>query len=124
MKTADEIIKEASSKEQVIDYNLLEMQLFLVIKQILKMYFNNQISKDEAVRLKLQAVKQYEMNKKEYEFQQNMFQEHIKNIKDTEKLRIKLRKIINDNRPITDEKLSEVINICLEILQITYKENF
>lgn len=124
MRTSEEIIKDASSKDKVTDYCLLEMHLYLVIKQILRIYFNNQITKDEAVNLKLQAVKQYEMNKKDYEFQQSMFQEHIRNLKDTEMLRTELIKMLNDNEEVTIEKLSKVVNICLEIIQITYKEIF
>lgn len=124
MRTSEEIIKEASNKNEAKDYSLLEMHLFLVIKQILRIYFNNQITKEQAVKLKQQAVKEYEMNKKDYEFQQSMFQEHIKNMKDTEMLRNELNKLLNDNTEVTIEKLSEVVNICLEIIQITYKEKF
>lgn len=124
MRTSEEIIKEASNKNEVKDYSLLEMHLFLVIKQILRIYFNNQITKEQAVKLKQQAVKEYEMNKKDYEFQQSMFQEHIKNMKDTEMLRNELNKILNDNTEVTIEKLSEVVNICLEIISVTYKEKF
>lgn len=124
MRTSEEIIKEASNKNEVKDYSLLELHLFLVIKQILRIYFNNQITKEQAVKLKQQAVKEYEMNKKDYEFQQSMFQEHIKNMRDTEMLRNKLNKLLNDNTEVTIEKLSNVVNICLEIIQITYKERF
>lgn len=124
MRTSEEIIKEASNRNEVKDYSLLEMHLFLVIKQILRIYFNNQITKEQAVKLKQQAVKEYEMNKKDYEFQQSMFQEHIKNMKDTEMLRNELNKLLNDNSEVTIEKLSEVVNICLEIIQITYRERF
>ena len=62
--TSDQIIKDASSETDFKDYTLLDMQLSLLIKQILKMYFNHQISKEEAQRYKLQAVKKYEMDKK------------------------------------------------------------
>lgn len=124
MRTSEEIIKEASNKNEAKDYSLLELHLFLVIKQILRIYFNSQITKEQAVKLKQQAVKEYEMNKKDYEFQQSMFQEHIRNMKDTEMLRNELNKLLNDNTEITIEKLSKVVNICLEIIQITYKEKF
>lgn len=124
MRTSEEIIKEASNKNEAKDYSLLELHLFLVIKQILRIYFNNQITKEQAVKLKQQAVKEYEMNKKNYEFQQSMFQEHIRNMKDTEMLRNELNKLLNDGTEVTIEKLSKVVNICLEIIQITYKERF
>lgn len=124
MKTSEQIIKDVSNKEKIEGYNLLEMHLYLTIKQILKMYFNNQISKEEAVKYKQQAVKEYEMNKKDYEFQQSMFKEHIKTYASTEMLRTKLRKKLKDDEPITEQKLSETINICLQILQIVFKEQY
>ncbi|MBR3133368.1 MAG: hypothetical protein IKG42_04815 [Clostridia bacterium] len=122
--TSDQIIKDASSETDFKDYTLLDMQLSLLIKQILKMYFNHQISKEEAQRYKLQAVKKYEMDKKNYEFQKDMFQQHVNNIRDTEELRIKLRKKLNEQDPVTEERLSEILNIALEIIEITYKEDY
>lgn len=124
MKTSEQIIQDASNKEKVEDYSLLELLLYLTIKQILKMYFNNQLSKEEANYYKQIAVKDYESKLKDYEFQQSMFQEHIKNMKDTEMLRTKLRKKLKDDEPVTEEKLGETINICLEIISKTYKEPF
>lgn len=124
MKTSDQIIKDASNKESIEDYSLLEMYLYLNIKQILKMYFNNQLSKEEANYYKQIAVKDYESKIKEYEYQQQIYQEHIKNIKDTEFLRINLRKKLKDNEPVTEIKLGETINLCLEIISKTYKEPF
>lgn len=124
MRTSDQIIKDASNKESVEDYSLLELYLYLNIKQILKMYFNNQLSKEEANHYKQIAVKDYETKVKEYEYQQQMYQEHIKNIKETEILRTNLRKKLKDNEPVTETKLGETINICLEIISKTYKEPF
>ena len=81
--TSEEIIKKASSNEK-IDGTLLDLQLYLLIKQILKMYFNKQISKEEANVYKLQAVKKYEEDKRQFEFEREMFQEHLQHIKTTE----------------------------------------
>ena len=124
MRASDQIIKDASNKESVEDYLLLELHLYLTIKQILKMYFNNQISKEEANHYKQIAVKDYETKVKEYEYQRQMYQDHVKNIKDTEFLRINLRKKLKDNEPVTETKLGETINLCLEIISKTYKEPF
>lgn len=124
MRMSDQIIKDASSKESTEKYSLLELYLYLNIKQILKMYFNNQLSKEEANHYKQIAVKEYETKVKEYEYQQQMYQEHIKNIKETEMLRTNLRKKLKDNEPVTEEKLGQTINICLEIISKTYKEPF
>ena len=121
MKTSEQIIKDASSEKDIKDYSLLELHLYLVIKQILKMYFNNQINKEQANIYKQQAVSKYEKDIKNYEFQQSMFKEHIKNIRDTEDLRRKLRKKLNNNEEITEASLSDIINICLEIIEITYE---
>ena len=119
MKTSQEIIENTKNNVDVRKYNLLELQLYLVIKQILAMYFNNQISKEEANKLKQKAVKEYESNKKQFEFEHNMWKQHIENIKNTENLRIRLRKQLNSNT-----ELKEIINTCLELIQLYSGEEF
>lgn len=124
--TAEQIIQDATQNKEIENYNLLDMHLYLVIKQILVMYFNKQISKEQANIQKQKAVKIYEDNKKQYEFENNMFQEHIQNLRDTENARIKLRKLLNceDGQPVTEEKLCETINTCMEIISKIFKGEF
>ena len=66
--------------------------------------------------------------RKEYEFQTSMFQEHIDHIKETENARIKLHKMLNGkdeyNSPITEERLCETINTCMEIISKVFKGEF
>lgn len=119
MKTSEQIIEDAKTIEDIPnDYNLLEMQLFLMIKQILTMYYNKQISKENANNKKQQAIKKYHDLIKQYEFERSMFKEHIENIKKTENLRIKLRKQLNSNGEITEERLCETLNTCLELIEL------
>lgn len=117
--TVEKIIKEASQNKEMKNYSLLDMHLYLVIKQILVMYFNNQISKEQANIQKQKAVKIYEDNKKQFEFMESMWKEHIENINLTENLRIRLRKQLNSNTEI-----SELVNTCIELIQIYSKEKF
>jgi len=117
--TVEEIIQDASKGKDMKNYSLLDMHLYLVIKQILVMYFNNQISKEQANTLKQKAVKNYGENKKHFEFMQEMWTEYIENIKETENLRTKLRKQLSSNT-----ELNEILITCLELIQIYSKEEF
>lgn len=119
IKTPNEIVQDAVNNKETLDYNLLEMQLYLVIKQILIMYFNNQINKEQANNLKQKAIKKYEDDLKLYEFKNNIFQTHIDNIKKTENLRIKLRKQLNENT-----ELAEIVNTCIELIELYSGEEF
>ena len=65
------------------------------------------------------AVKTYEDNKKQFEFMESMWKEHIENINLTENLRVKLRKQLH-----TNTEISELVNTCIELIQIYSKEKF
>ena len=111
MKTVEEIQKTNSTEE----LNLFEMQLYLVIKRLLIMYYNNQISLEEAKKIKSKAIKEYENQIFLYE----IYQQHIENIKKTENLRIKLRKQLNSNTEVND-----VLNTAIELIQLYSREEF
>lgn len=114
MKTVEEIQKLAS-KEEYQGLNMLEMQLYLVIKRLLIMYYNNQISLEEAKKIKSKAIKEYENQMFLYE----IYQQHIENIKKTENLRIKLRKQLNSNTEVND-----ILNTAIELIQLYSREEF
>ncbi len=124
MKTSEQIIQDTKRNVNIEDYSLLEMHLYLCIEQILKMFSNKQITKDEANRRKTLAVKKYEDLKKEYEFELSMFQEHIANIKETEDLRRNLIKLLNEKEIITEERLAKCLNLSLNILSYCFKGEF
>ena len=124
MKTAEQIIEDAKCGNELKNYSLLELHLFLCIEQILKMYSNNQISKEKANNLKNLAIKKYNDLIKQYEFERSLFQEHVVNIKETEMLRTQLRKRLNEEDEVTEEKLAECLNLALGILDICFKEEF
>lgn len=117
--TSEQIIQDATQNKEMKNYSLLDMHLYLVIKQILLMYFNKQISKEQANIQKQKAVKIYEDNKKQYEFMESMWKEHIKNIIPTENLRVRLRKQLHSNTDI-----SEILNTSIELIEIYSKEKF
>lgn len=129
MKSKEQIINDSINLETPpADYNLLEIHCFLVLKQLLVMFHNKQISIENATKTKQKILTTYEKQCKEYEFERSMFQEHIQNIKETENERIKLHKMLNGqdeyNKPITEESLCETINICIEIISKVFKEEF
>lgn len=120
MKRTKQIVEDAKTlSEMSEDYNLLDMLLYLEIRQILNMYFRHQISREEANKLKEKVINQYEKNKEQFEFQQSICEEYIKDIEKTEELRKKLR-----NQLTSDTELNEILNTCIEIIQIYSKEEF
>ena len=127
------------SKEQIIndsikletppaDYNLLEIHCFLALKQLLIMFHNRQIRTENATKTKQLILAEYEKRCKEYDFQTSMFQEHIENLKATENARVKLHKMLNreaeEAKPVTEERLCETLNICMEIISKVFKGEF
>lgn len=118
--TTEKIIQDASLNKEIQGYTLLDIHLYLVIKQILIMYFNNQISKEQANKLKQKAVKEYEDRKRQFEFEHNMWKQYIENINKTENLRIRLRKQLSSNTT----EINEVLNTCIELIQLYSKEEF
>ena len=117
MKTKEQIINDSIKLETPpIDYNLLEIHCFLALKQLLVMYHNNQISKDNASRTKQLILADYEKQSKQYEFEQSVYQEHIENIKQTESARTKLHKLLN-KKNVEEKELCEIVSTCMEIIR-------
>ncbi len=93
------------------------------------MYHNRQISKENASKAKQLILAEYEKQSKQYEFERNMFQEHIEHIKNTEMQRTKLNKMLNGQ----DEELKKIpfeeglcksLNLAVEILNTVFKGEF
>ena len=129
MKSKEEIINDSIKLETPpADYNLLEIQCFLALKQLLVMFHNKQITTENASKTKQLILADYEKRCKEYEFQTSMFQEHIEHLKNTEMQRTKLRKILNgeaeEAKSITEERLCETLNLAVEILATVFKGEF
>lgn len=129
MKSQEEIINDSIKCEMPPDdYNIIETNCFLSLKHLLVMYHNKQISPEKATKLKQKALVAYEKDKKQQEFWNSIYQEHIQHIKDTENARVKLHKMLNGkdeyNRPITEETLCETINTCMEIISTIFKGEF
>lgn len=129
MKSKEEIINDSIKLETPpADYNLLEIHCFLALKQLLVMFHNKQITTENASKTKQLILADYEKRCKEYEFRASMFQEHIENIRNTEDARTKLRKMLNgeeqEAKPITEERLCETLNLCMEIISTVFKGEF
>ena len=122
-----EIIINDSIKNEIPpkDYNLLEIHCFLALKQLLIMFRNKQIGKENATKTKNRILADYDKKCKQYEFEESMFQEHIENIKKTENQRTKLRKRINDkNAKITKAWLQDSLELALDIIYTIFEEEF
>lgn len=129
MKSKEEIINDSIKLETPpADYNLLEIHCFLALKQLLIMFHNKQLSKENATKTKQLILAEYEKRYKEYEFQTSMFQEHIEHLKTTETQRTRLRKMLygegEEAKPITEERLCETLNLAVEILTTVFKGEF
>lgn len=117
MKSKEEIINDSIKIETPsTDYNLLEIQCFLALKQLLIMYHNNQISKENATKNKQLILADYEKQSKQYEFERKTYKEHIEHIKNTEEARCKLHKLLNIKN-ITKNDLCEIVSTCIEIIR-------
>lgn len=106
------------------DYNLLEIHCFLVLKQLLVMYWNKQISSERAGKVKQQVFADYEKRWKEYDFWESVFREKVDGSNKTAGLRMELRNKMNGEEEVTDGRLAEMLNMALEIISMTYKESF
>lgn len=125
MRTSEQIVEDAKNNDLKEDYSLLEVYLYLCIIQILKMFSNRQITKDDANRYKLIVIKKYEDMKKQYDFEKSMFEDFIQASNKTCGLRIELRKKWKDDTSeVTNEGLAELLNMAMEILSVTYEGEF
>ena len=86
------------------------------------------ISKENATKSKNKILAKYESDSKQYEFERSMFQEHIEHLKTTEMQRTQLRKMLygegEEAKPVTEERLCETINLCVDILNTVFKGEF
>lgn len=112
MKTAEEIFEDARLCDDIPNYhNVLEINCFMSLRILLKQFYNKHISKEQATNLKNKIYKKYNDNKKQYEFEENMFKEHISNIAKTSDLRILLRHQLNEQSEYSLETALKLIEL-------------
>lgn len=113
MKTAQEIFEDALHSEDILDSytNILEINCFMSLRILLKQFYNNHIDKEQASKLKNKIFKKYNDNKKQYEFKQRMFDEHIDKINQTGELRILLRQQLNEQSKYSLETALRLIGL-------------
>lgn len=117
MRKIEEILNDVKTQNDIpSDYELLETYAFLCLKKIIIMYQNNQITKEQSQNLKQKIEGQYNKSAGEYQFRSDLYEKHIRDIKQTESLRTKLRKELNSEETITEQRLSEILMLCLEII--------
>lgn len=98
MKNSEEIYEDALKYDRLPNnYNTLEINCYMNLKRLLGMYFNKQISKENASAEKNKIFKRYELDKKQLEFKIEMYDEHIEKINKTQALRCVLRKQLKEN---------------------------
>lgn len=112
MKTAEEIFEDARLCDDIPNYhNVIEINCFMSLRILLKQFYNKHISKEQATNLKNKIYKKYNDNKKQYEFEENMFKEHISNIAKTSDLRILLRHQLNEQSEYSLETALKLIEL-------------
>lgn len=129
MKNKEQIVNDSIKLETPPeDYNLIEIHCFLALKQLTVMFYNKQISTENATKTKNKILAKYESDSKQYEFERSMFQEHIEHLRTTEMQRTRLRKMLyreeEEAKPVTKERLCETINLAVEILATVFKGEF
>lgn len=125
MRTSDEIVKDVLKySDPPEDYKILEIYCFFSIKKLLDLYKQGVYTKEECTKTKQQILANYSNEIKQQEFWEAIYQEHLQHIKDTEMARTKLRKRLNEEDEITEEKLAECLNLALEILSRCFKGEF
>lgn len=124
MKSRKEIEKDTLKLEIPPNgYNLLELHCFLALKQLLIMYWNKQISSESASKIKQQIFADYEKRYKEFDFWTSIYKEQVEASNRTAYLRTELRKKWKSDE-MTESTMAEMLNMALEIISITYKEEF
>ena len=120
MKTREEIMKAAMKENEVPDgYNLIEQNCFYVIKQLLIMFRNGEISQESASRNKEKVFKQYEEEINKYGFMIDLYKKHTQDILKTENDRIKLHKMLN-----TDSEINDMFNVSMSIIDSVFEGEF
>ena len=112
MKTAEEIFNDARFSEDIPDYeNILEINCFMSLRILLKQFYNNHITKEQASRLKLKIFRRYEKDKKQLEFKKNLYDEHIKRNAETSELRRLLRHQLKEQDEYSFETALKLISL-------------
>lgn len=125
MKEKKEIEKDTLQLETPPnDYNLLEIHCFLALKQLLIMYWNKQISSENASKIKMRIFGDYEKRYKQFDFEESMFKEYIERSNRTCCLRTKLRKEWKSDADVTEERLAEMLNMAMEVLSNMFEGEF
>lgn len=120
MKSRDEIMKDAMGSSEVPDdYNLIEQNCFYVIRQLLVMFRNGEMSKETASKNKEKVFKQYEDECNKYGFMIDLYKKHTQDILKTENDRVKLHKMLN-----TDTEVSDMFNTAMSIVDSVFKGEF
>lgn len=132
MKTTDELFKKAykdnfDGRYNINDLSLLEMHLYLNLREILTMYNKGYIDNTKATTLKNNAFKKYNDMVKEYDFQMARTKEYIKLEQDTCLMRLKYAKEAEKlTEEIKDKGYSpEILDKALKIIDVyngKYKE--
>ena len=102
------------------DLSLTELQLFLILKQLFIMYHNNLLSKEECRKMKLKAVKEY----KQQVFLDEIQAKKIESYNKSKHLQFKLQEKLSENKEVTEQRLSELLNLCLEIIRLSSGGSF
>jgi|GEM_PF-2944830 len=92
MKSGEEIYKDAVKLDDIPEYeNVIEINTFMALKELLIQFQNKNISKEKAAQWKNQIIGKYETNKSVYELQIGIHKKTIDNISKTEDVRSLLR---------------------------------
>ncbi|WP_040209839.1 hypothetical protein [Clostridium polynesiense] len=112
MKTVEEILTDITKFKEVPEsYDLLEMNLFLIIKNLITLFNSGQLSKEQAGKMKKKAIYEFDMARQ-------LYKNKAYDYRDTENLRTRLRKALKG------ESLPEALSIAVELVERYSGEEF
>lgn len=110
MNNFEQISNDALKKDSPgSSYSLLEIHLFLVLKEIYKQFYNGKITKEEGAKLKSLASVQYSNHCNRDKLEKEINDKRISSIYKTEPLRQKLRHELNN-------KDENALNTAIELI--------
>lgn len=112
MKTTQEILKDAANMDEVPpDYDLLAINFFYIIKNLLTLFKMGKLTKEQAGNIKQKAIQEYEKSKEIYQY-------NLWDNKDKEPLINMLREALKG------ESLPEALSIAVELVERYSGESF
>ena len=122
MREAEEIMREAVRNSEIPEgYNLVEVEAFNAMRQLVVMYNRGEISKEVAGKNRQRVYAEYEKEARDFEFAYSLYNDYAsRTIRDTENNRRELRKMLRDKDKVEESDLVEALKVSLDIIECIF----